>query len=135
MFDGRDYHQAFEDARDKLTGRVLDRDEVLGQLVGIEWTLWEAIRGAMIITGNIAALILIAPAAYLTWQTGNSGWVVGVLFVGLWLTVTIGLYWIFKFAAYYEIARHVKGRRFGNFDLPWLPGSSNYDPSKYPSES
>jgi hypothetical protein len=32
MFDGRDYHQAFREARDELAVRVLDRDEVLGQL-------------------------------------------------------------------------------------------------------
>jgi hypothetical protein len=32
MFDGLDYHQAFSEARDELAGRVLDRDEVLGQL-------------------------------------------------------------------------------------------------------
>lgn len=134
MFDGRDYHQTFEEARDELAGKTMDRDDVLGQLVSIESTLWEAVQGAMIVTGNIAALILVAPIAYLTWQSDNSGWIASALCVALWLTVTFGLYWIFKFVAYYEIGRHVKGRRFGDFDLPWLPGSSNYDPVKYPSE-
>ena len=51
MFNGHDYQEAFEEARDELTGRPLTRDEVLGKLVRIEWTLWEAIRGAMILTG------------------------------------------------------------------------------------
>ncbi len=128
MFDGRDYHQAFEEARDELAGRVLNRDEVLGKLVGIEWRLYEAIRGAMIVTGKIVALLVLAPIAYLAW---NTGWVAGGVMLGLWLAITIGLYWIFKFAVHYEIARHVKGRRFGKLDLPWLPGSSNYDPDRY----
>jgi hypothetical protein len=129
MFDGRDYHQAFEKARDELAGRPLDRDEVLGQLVGIEWTLWEAIRGAMLITCNIAALLVVAPISYLTW---NNGWAAGALGLGIWLAVAISLYFVFKFAVHYHIARYVKGRRFGDLDLPWLPGSSNYNPNKYP---
>lgn len=93
----------------------------------IEWTLWEAIRGAMIVTGKIVALLVVAPIAYLA---SNTGWVAGVICLGVWLAITIGVYWIFKFAVHYEIARHVKGRRFGKLDLPWLPGSSNYDPAR-----
>lgn len=132
MFDGRDYNSAFEEARDKLADCTLDRDEVLGHLVGIEWTLWEAIRGAMIMTGNIAALFAIAPIAFFAWQSGQQGWIAGSVCIALWLTVSIGLYWIFKFVAFFEITRHVKGRKFGTIDLPWLPGSTNYDPGKYP---
>ena len=135
MFDGRDYHQAFEEACDQLTGRVLYRNEVLGQLVGIEWTLWEAVRGAMIVVSNIIALITIAPIAYAAWSTGNSSWIAWMIFVVLWSVVAFSIYWIFRLTAYYEIARHVKGRRFGDIDLPWLPSGTNYDPIKYPSDS
>jgi hypothetical protein len=135
MFDGRDYHQAFEEACDQLTGRVLDRNEVLGQLVGIEWTLWEAVRGAMIVVSNIITLIAIAPIAYVAWPTGNSSWIVGMIFVVLWGAVAFGIYWIFRLTAYYEIARHVKGRRFGDIDLPWLPSGTSHNSVKYPIES
>jgi len=118
MFDGRDYQESFQNALNELTSEGVDRDVVLGQLVGIEFTLWEAIRGAMILTGNIAALMIIAPVAYLAGQTSGERWVMGVVCVVAWLLITFALYWIFKFAVYYEIGRHVKGRRFGDLDLP-----------------
>ncbi|WP_210484438.1 hypothetical protein [Microvirga antarctica] len=126
MVDGRDYQQSFEDALTDLTGRLLDRDDALGQLVSLEFTLWEAIRGAMIVTGNLAALVILAPISYLAWLSGSGGWVVGAAFLAAWLLITVGLYWLFKFAVHYEIGRHAKGRRFGDFDLPWLPGGTGY---------
>ncbi len=135
MFTGRDYHHAFEEARDELAGRLLDRDEVLGKLVGLEWTLWEAMRGAMLLTGSIAGLIVTVPISYLVSQSGNSGWPIMALLFALWLAIAVGLYWIFRFVVYVEITRHVKGRRFGDLDFPWVPGSSNYDPVKYPPQA
>jgi hypothetical protein len=134
MFNGYDYHHAFEEARDELAGSIHDRDQVLGKLVRVEWTLWEAMRGAMIQTGSIAGLLVSAPIIHFAWLTGNSSWTAAALFLPLWLTVTTGLYWVFKFVVHFEIARHVKGRRFGHLDLPWLPGSRNYDPAKYPRD-
>lgn len=135
MFDGRDYHQSFEKARDELAGRVLDRDEVLGQLIGVEWTLWEAIRGAMFVASCIAAFVLVAPIAYFSWRYGALGWIGSVAVVLAWLSVATGLYWLFRATFHYEVTRHVKGRRFGHLDLPWLPGSTNFDPTRYPNES
>lgn len=135
MFDGRDYHQAFEQARDDLAGKILDRDEVFGHLVGLEWTLWEAIRGAMFVTGNIAGLIAILPLSIFAWRTGDFSWLAGVLGAAIWLVVTFGLYGVFRIAVHYEIGRHVKSRRFGHLDFPWLPESPNYDAVKYPREA
>jgi hypothetical protein len=127
MFDGRDYHRAFEKAIDNLTGKVLDRDDTLGQLVSLEWTLWEAIRGPVIVTRNMMAMIIIIPAAYLF---RDSGWVGGVVLVVAYFVLIVGLYWLFRFAAYWEISRHVKGRRFGDHDLPWLPSGTGYSERK-----
>jgi hypothetical protein len=108
---------------------VLDRDDVLGQLVSLEFTLWEAIRGAVLVTGNIAALIILAPFSYMAWQTGGPGLAMGAVLVTAWLAIAFGLYGLFKLVAHYEIGRHVKGRRFGDFDLPWLPGGTGYQES------
>lgn len=134
MFDGRNYHQAFEKTLDEIASRPLDRDEALGQLVGLEWTLWEAIRGAMIKASCLAGLIVVVPLGYLLSSSGSFDWVTAGALFAVWLFVCIGLYWLFKFAAFSEIGRHIKGRRFGELDLPWLPRSSNYHPTKYPIE-
>ena len=64
MFDGRDYHQAFREARDELAVRVLDRDEVLGQLdtrvnlarAGGSFTVLFKIGSIQAATGNQARM-------------------------------------------------------------------------------
>ena len=64
MFDGLDYHQAFSEARDGLAGRVLDRDEVLGQLdtrvnlarAGEAFTVLFAVESIQAATGNQARI-------------------------------------------------------------------------------
>jgi hypothetical protein len=134
MFDGRDYHQAFQDALDELASNPRNRDRVLGTLVSLEFTLWEAIRGAMIVTSNLVAVLILLPIGYLAWQANGSGWKLGTALFAAWLLIGLGIYWLFRFAVYCEIARHVKGRRFGDLDLPWFPSGTGYKGSQYEAE-
>jgi hypothetical protein len=123
MFNGSDYHREFEETLGNLTGRVLDQDDVLGQLVGLEFTLWEAVKGAALVTGQLLATLFIVPAIYLL---RDAGWVWIAACGVVYLVVITGVYWLFKLAAYWEISRHVRGRRFGDVDLPWLPSGTGY---------
>jgi hypothetical protein len=75
MFYGKDYHRRFERAWDELAGRVLDRDEVLAQLLGIERTLWKAIRCASLVASSLATTVVVTPFSYLAGQSGDVRWI------------------------------------------------------------
>jgi len=109
-FDGTDYHQVFEKACDELPG-TSDPAVVRSELSGIEWVLWEGIRGAFVKVAVALASLIVLPPVYLLDlpQSLTLGLVVTGSLVGL----TISIYWLCRLVFYLEIGRHVRGRRFG----------------------
>lgn len=113
-FDGRDYHHSFEEACKKLP-YVRDSDEVRAELEGIEWQLWEAVRGVFFYGTVLTAGLIVLPIAYAL--DSPKSFVGGMIaFVAIALLAT-ALYWLFRFIFWEQISRHVTGRKFGNGGL------------------
>lgn len=116
-FDGRDYHQLFEEACSNL--KHLDEDvESRHSLEGIEWVLWEAIRGVFFYVAITVPLIVFAfleLAFDITEKMSTSAtiayWTIVTIFPALFI------YWLLRFVFWHEISRHVKGRTFGDGGL------------------
>lgn len=113
-FTGRDYHQAFEEACDKLPYGH-DVDAVRSELEEIEWILWEAIRGVFFYVSFFTGILIVAPIAYLL-DVEN---LIARLFVfpSVTFLIAIIIYWLCRLVFHYEIAAHVKGRKFGSGGL------------------
>jgi uncharacterized membrane protein YraQ (UPF0718 family) len=113
-FTGRDYHTAFEEACETLPF-VTDEDEVRSSLEGIEWILWEAIRGFFFQVSIIVAGLLVLPLFYLL--VPEKTFSANLVAMGLIIVIAVALYWLLRLAFRLEISAHVKGRRFGSGGL------------------
>lgn len=113
-FSGVDYHAAFEEACEKLA-RVRDADEVRSDLEGIEWILWEAIRGVFFLASIIAAWFIVVPVFY--FLVDEKTFVAFAIEIAIVIMLAAALYWLLRLVFHFEIAKHVKGRRFGSGGL------------------
>ncbi|ESX29955.1 MULTISPECIES: hypothetical protein [unclassified Mesorhizobium] len=110
-FTGADYHRAFEEACAKLPFERAP-EIVRSELEGIEWILWETIRGTFFYVAIIVAgLIVVMPAYLLNARASLEGSVIALAAItGLALAV----YWLCRLIFHFEVATHVKGRKFGS---------------------
>jgi hypothetical protein len=69
-FTGRHYHAAFEEACDKLP-YVTDKEDVRSDLEGLEWILWEAIRGVFFYAAVLIAWIVVFLPFYFMLRKGR----------------------------------------------------------------
>jgi hypothetical protein len=70
----------------------------------------------MMVTASMAASLIVLPWLYLTRDVAR-GWVPAVLSLVILFGVVGALYGIFRLVFYFEIVRHVRGRKFGVFEL------------------
>jgi hypothetical protein len=110
MFSGPEYHNEFEQARRELPGET-DPDVVGRRLMNVEWVLWEALRGAFGRIALIIAALVVLPPAYIL-EVSRS-WKSMLVALAILLLLTVSTYWLCRAVFHYEIARHVRGRRFG----------------------
>jgi hypothetical protein len=121
MFSGPDYHREFEQACDELAEMRHPKEDVRNTLIGIEWVLWEAIRGVF----GYAAFAISLPALGLyRYLVGYSEtWSLQTLIEAASFLVLAGVvYGVLRAIFFFEISRHVKGRKFGK--LPYGDGGA-----------
>jgi hypothetical protein len=117
-FTGHDYHLAFEEACAKLPFER-DPDAVRSELEGIEWILWEAIRGVFFYVAVLTGGLIVLPVLYLL---NSEKSLIPVLIATLvMLIIATGVYWLCRLVFRFEITAHVKGRRFGSGGLDRPP--------------
>lgn len=113
-FTGRDYHAAFEEACATLP---LEREEdgVRSRLEGLEWVLWEAIRGVFLIAAVIIGAVAVLPVRLAIGEREN--WISNAICLAAALVVAFAAYWMFRLIFHVEVSAHVKGRKFGSGGL------------------
>lgn len=116
MFDGRSYHLEFEEACEKLVYEN-EIDEVRLALMGIEWVLWEAIRGVFFLTSVILSLLITLPFAGTIKETMGTFWGATVI-VSFVIVAALAIYCLMRIVFWAEISRHLTGRKFGDGGLP-----------------
>ncbi|WP_394887457.1 hypothetical protein ACG873_21550 [Mesorhizobium sp. AaZ16] len=113
-FTGRDYHAAFEEACETLP-YVTDKDEVRSSLEGIEWILWEAIRGVFFYAAVLIAWLMILPPFF--FLIAERTWAASAAALGVMIVIAVALYWLLRLTVRLEISGHANGRRFGSGGL------------------
>lgn len=111
MFNGRDYHTAFEEACELLS---IDGDDETARdaLEHVEWVLWEAIRGVFFYVAVLLAALVVLPFLYLL---GNERtMIVSVFGFAVLAVIATAIYWLCRLVFRLEVSNHVKGRRFGS---------------------
>lgn len=113
-FTGRDYHYAFEEACQTLA-HTSDNGEVRSALEGMEWILWEAIRGVFF----TCAVVVAGPLVMIPYFTlsNDRTFADGAIALAISAVVAAALYWLFRLSFALEISRQVKGRTFGDGGL------------------
>ena len=116
-FDGRDYQLQFEEACKEL--RHTDEDmETRSSLEGIEWVLWEAIRGVFLYAAIIPPLLILILLEYSFKLSEEMGSFMSLAFwLAFIISIALAIYWFLRFLFWYEISRYVKGRKFGDGGL------------------
>jgi hypothetical protein len=112
MFTGRDYHHVFEEACTDLAQGGFDQEAVRGKLTRIECTLWEAIRGVFF----ISAVLIVLPPIGLAWYLNrpqSEGLVPSLWFGAAYLAMAVIVYAVMRLVFFFEVSRHITGRRFG----------------------
>jgi len=116
-FDGRDYHQAFEETCSNFRqfGGGLDARDSLEQN---EWMLWEAIRGVFFYAAIlISTLILVLIELIFNLKDKMSVFENMVYLAIVIIPTALVIYWLLRFIFWCEISRHVRGRNFGDGGL------------------
>lgn len=112
MFNGREYKFEFDEACEELPF-INDSEEIRNRLIGIEWVLEEAIRGVFWLQAFLICSLLFLPAQLLLGMK-KAGWIEQLILFVLCIVLGTVIYWLSKFAFWYEIDRHLKTRRFGD---------------------
>lgn len=112
MFDGRDYGYTFDEACEELPF-INDSEEIRNRLISIEWVLGEAIIGVFWLQAFLICSLLFLPAQLLLGMK-KAGWIEQLILFVFFIVLGTVIYWLSKFAFWYEIDRHLKTRRFGD---------------------
>lgn len=113
-FNGRDYHAAFEDACATLPFET-DEGEVRDKLAGLEWILWEAVRGVFFYAAVFVGAAIVLPVQFALVERDN--WLLNAVFLIAMITIAFAAYWVFRLIFHFEVSIHVKGRKFGSGGL------------------
>ncbi len=111
-FDGRDYHQAFEDARAELVYET-DPDVISGKLEHVEWVLCEAIRSVFFWFSLALGGLIGLPVGYILRQNDQL-FLAAIVSCVLLTVVATAAYWMLRLFFYFEVSRHIQGRTFGD---------------------
>jgi hypothetical protein len=111
-FTGRDYDAAFSEACLNIE-REPDADRVNAELRSLEWILWEAMRGALLLGSMLTAGALVAPLAFLI--ESRDSWQFGLTMLLAYAALVTAIYWLMRLAVWHEVSRHIRGREFGHF--------------------
>ncbi len=112
MFDGRNYKHAFKEACEEFPS-INDSEEIYNRLISIEWVLGEAIRGVFWLQAFLICFLIYIPTRYLL-GLRIANLVEEFFFFAFFIALGSVIYWLSKFAFWYEINRHLKTRRFGD---------------------
>lgn len=113
-FGGRDYNAAFEEACENLALEH-DPEEIRSELEGVEWVLWEAIRGVFFYVAIAVAWLIVMPLTYLL--DARQSWTGVAVGFAAFILFAVTVYWLCRVIFHFEIATHVRGRKFGSGGL------------------
>jgi hypothetical protein len=113
MFTGREYQSDFIEVCQTLAGEAKSEREVKNALIGLEWILWEAIRGALIQASAVLGFSLVFVPAFLLGIDLREIWKAGLFAVGLAIAVTLLIYGVMRLSLFLGLTKHVRSRRFG----------------------
>lgn len=116
MFDGRDYKVEFDSACEALA-KTNDKVEIGRILLGVEWVLEEAFRGALVIFACSLSVLVFLPISLL-FDIRTMSWTEQSVYSAFIIAFGVGVYWLGKFVIWYEISRHLKPRKFGEYRFP-----------------
>lgn len=113
MFTGREYQSDFIEVCQTLAGEAKSEREVKNALIGLEWILWEAIRGALIQASAVLGFSLVFVPAFLLGIDLRESWKAGLFAVGLAIAVTLLIYGVMRLSLFLGLTKHVRSHRFG----------------------
>lgn len=116
MFTGREYQSDFSEVCKKLAGEAKSEREVKNALIGLEWILWEAIRGALIQASAVLGFGFVLLPTFLLGINLRESWTAGLFAVGLAIAFTLLIYGVLRLSLFLGLTKHVRSHRFGMSD-------------------
>ncbi|MCZ8181896.1 MAG: hypothetical protein O9322_02920 [Beijerinckiaceae bacterium] len=117
MFTGHEYQSEFTEVCQKLAGEAKSESEVKNALIGLEWIIWEAIRGALIQGSAVLGFGFVFIPAYALGVNPRENWSTGLFLLCLALAAMLLIYWTLRLSLFLGLTKHVRSHRFGKLDF------------------